>query len=57
MTKETQKEKILAAIASRGWMMQTCFLDAANELRAEGKIRSEIRYSAVGAIRCVWVGA
>lgn len=57
MTKEAQKEKILAAIVSRGWMAATCFGDAANELRAEGKIRSEIRFSPVGDMKRVWVAA
>lgn len=57
MTKEAQKEKIIAAITARGWMAQTCYLDAAHELRAEGKIRSELRYSPVGDMKCVWVAA
>lgn len=57
MTIATQKEKILAAIAARGWMTTEIFWNAAQELVAEGRIKMGDKYFTGGNRKPVWVAA
>ena len=55
MTKEAKKEKILAAIAARGWFTCECYWNEAAELKAEGLIKMGDRYFTGGNRKPVWV--
>ncbi len=55
MTTATQKEKILAAIAARGWATTEIFWAAAQELKAEGRIKMGDKYFVGGNRLPVWV--
>lgn len=57
MTTLEKKNKILAAIASRGWFAGGIYLAEANELYAEGVIKSVTRRTSVGGTKTVWVAA
>ncbi len=57
MTTAAQKEKILAAIAARGWQTTEIFWNAAKELEAEGKIKLGDKYFTGGNLKLVWVAA
>ncbi len=55
MTIDDKKEKILAAIASRGWFTAECYWNEACELRDAGLIRLGDRFSTGGNRKPVWV--
>lgn len=57
MTIEEQKTKIMAAIEARGWCLTSFGIDGAKELKAEGKITLDTRYSATGISKFVWKAA
>lgn len=57
MTKTEQQTRILAAIASRGWITTELFIDAARELYQRGQIKRSTIYTAVGNRKSVWVAA
>jgi hypothetical protein len=57
MTIATQKDKILAAIAARGWATTEIFWKAAQELVAEGRIKMGDRLFTGGNRKPVWVAA
>jgi len=57
MTDTEKHTRILAAIADRGWFTQELYIDAAQELARRGMIRSDVRYTAVGNRKSVWVAA
>lgn len=57
MSKTEQQQRILAAIASRGWANSELYIDAANELYANGVISLATRHTAVGSRKSVWVAA
>jgi hypothetical protein len=57
MTVEKKKEKILSAIASRGWFTTECCWNEACELRDAGMIWLGERYFTGGNLKLVWVEA
>jgi len=57
MTVEQKKQKILAAIASRGWFTAECYWNEARALEAEGLIRLGDRFFTGGNRKPVWVAA
>lgn len=57
MTNEQKKEKILAAIAARGWFTAECYWKEARELEAAGLIRLGDRFFTGGNRKSVWVAA
>ena len=57
MTTAQKKEKILSAIASRGWFTAECYWNEACELRNAGLIRLGERFSTGGNRKPVWVSA
>lgn len=57
MTKTEQQTRILAAITGRGWITAELYIDAAKELYARGIIKPDVRYTAVGSRKSVWVAA
>lgn len=57
MTVEKKKEKILSAIASRGWFTAECYWNEACELRNAGLIRLGERFFTGGNRKPVWVSA
>lgn len=57
MTNAEQQNRILAAIASRGWITAELYIDAAKELYARGMIKLDTRHTAVGSRKSVWVAA
>lgn len=57
MTVEQKKQKILAAIASRGWFTTECYWNEARALEAEGLIRLGDRFFTGGNRKSVWVAA
>lgn len=57
MTAEQKKQKILAAIASRGWSAMDNYLKEAHELRDAGLIKLGERFSTGGNRKLVWVAA
>ena len=57
MTAEQKKEKILSAIASRGWFTAECYWNEACELRNAGLVRLGERFSTGGNRKPVWVKA
>lgn len=57
MTSQQKKDKILAAIADRGWFLAELFVNEARELQAAGTIRRETRYFTGGNPKAVWVAA
>lgn len=57
MSKTEQQTRILAAIASRGWITAELYIDAAKELRERGMIKLDTRHTAVGSRKSVWVAA
>jgi hypothetical protein len=57
MTNEQKKEKILAAIAARGWFTAECYWKEARELEASGLIRLGDRFFTGGNRKPVWVAA
>jgi hypothetical protein len=56
-TRALHKEKILAAIAARGWMVGGIYTQAASELRDAGRIKLGTRYFTGGNEKLVWVAA
>jgi hypothetical protein len=57
MTAEQKKQKILAAISSRGWFTTECYWNEACELSAAGLIRLGDRFFTGGNRKSVWVTA
>jgi hypothetical protein len=57
MTNEAKKQKILEVIAARGWMSVEIYFAEANELRAAGLVKLDVRYSVGGNRKPVWVAA
>ena len=57
MTTEQKKEKVLAAIAARGWFTTQCFWDEAIALRDAGLIQIAETFVTGGNRRLVWVRA
>lgn len=57
MTTEAKKEKILAAIAGRGWSLAEVFWNEAKELESAGIIKMSDRYFTGGNRKRVWVAA
>ncbi len=57
MTIEAKQEKILSAIASRGWFTAEIYFNEAKQLQAEGKIKTGVRYFTGGNRKTVWVAA
>lgn len=57
MTVEKKKEKILSAIASRGWFTAECYWNEACELRNAGLVQLSERFSTGGNRKPVWVKA
>ena len=57
MTKEAKQEKILGAIAARGWFTTEVNWDAAKELQKAGLIKIGERFSLGGNRKFVWVAA
>lgn len=57
MTTEAKNEKILAAIAARGWFTAEIFWNEANALKAAGLIKLGTRYFVGGNQKTVWVAA
>jgi len=57
MTAEEKKQKILAAIASRGWATVDVYWNQACELRDAGLIKLGDRFFTGGNRKPVWVAA
>lgn len=57
VTAEAKKEKILASIATRGWISADIYFNEASELRASGLIKMGERFSVGGNRKSVWVAA
>lgn len=57
MTSDMKKQKILAAIASRGWWTADVYWSQARELEAAGLIRLGDRFFTGGNRKTVWVAA
>lgn len=57
MTAEQKKEKILAAIATRGWSLAEVYFSTGKELQAEGKVKLSDRFFTGGNRKSVWVAA
>ena len=57
MTTAQKKEKILSAIASRGWFTAECYWNEACELRDAGLVQLSERFSTGGNRKPVWVKA
>lgn len=57
MTVEKKKEKIISAIASRGWFTAECYWNEACELRNAGLIRLGEHFFTGGNRKPVWVKA
>ena len=57
MTTAQKKEKILSAIASRGWFTAECYWNEACELRNAGLVQLSERFSTGGNRKPVWVSA
>ena len=55
MTAEQKKQKILAAITSRGWFTTECFWNEACELQTAGFIRLSEKFSTGGNRKTIWV--
>lgn len=56
-TNEQKKQKILAAIAARGWFPDDLYWPQARELEAAGLIRLGDRFFTGGNRKTVWVAA
>lgn len=54
---EAKQEKILAAIASRGWFTAEVYFNEARALREAGLIKMGDRYFTGGNRKPVWVAA
>lgn len=58
MTKiEQQQTRIMAAINSQGWFTAELYIDAANQLRANGLIKLDQKRRATGGSNWIWVKA
>lgn len=57
MTMEQKKQKILSAIASRGWFTVEIYWNEARALQAEGLIKLGDRFFVGGNRKQVWVAA
>lgn len=57
MTESQKKEKILAAIAARGWHTRGVYEKQAMELYQAGVIKIGNRFSTGGNRKAVWVSA
>lgn len=57
MTAEAKKEKILAAIAARGWFTAEIYHVEADALCRAGLIKLAHRFSVGGNRKSVWVSA
>lgn len=57
MTADQKKQKILAAIASRGWFTADIYWTQACELRDAGMIKLGDRFFTGGNRKTVWVAA
>jgi hypothetical protein len=57
MTSQEKKDRIIAAIAARGWFTADLFTAEASELRDAGAIKLGERFSVGGNRKTVWVAA
>ena len=57
MTQEAKRQKILAAITSRGWFTCEIYWNEAQEMEAAGLIKMGDRYFTGGNRKPVWVAA
>ena len=57
MNAEQKKEKILSAIAARGWSLAEVHFSTGKALEAEGKVKLSDRYFTGGNCKFVWVAA
>lgn len=53
----TKQDKILSAIAARGWFTAEIYYNEAIELQKAGIIKTDIRYFTGGNRKTVWVAA
>ncbi len=57
MTSTEKSNKIVAAIAARGWFTAELYPVEANELRKSGLIKLATKRTSVGGSKFVWVKA